>query len=62
MNVDCISLLTEILQDFMVKFMFSKKATKTDKIFNVNLTFTTWRQIDGEDFFKFRGLLRKHKL
>ena len=25
---------------FQVKFMFSKKATKKDEIFNVNLTFT----------------------
>ena len=36
----------------LVKFMFSKKATKIDKIFNVNLTLTTQRQIDGEDFFQ----------
>ena len=39
-----------------IKFMFSKKATKIDKIFTVNLTLCSKRQIDGEDF---RGLLRK---
>ena len=42
--------------------MFSKKATKIDEIFTVDLTFTTYRQIDGEDFIFFRGLLKKHKL
>ena len=45
-----------------LKFIFSKKATKIDEIFTVDLTFTTYRQIDGEDFFKFCGLFRKHKL
>ena len=42
--------------------MFSKKATKIDKILTVDLTFTTQRQIDSEDFVKFCGLLRKHEL
>ena len=42
--------------------MFSKKDTKIDEIFNVDLTFTTLRQIDGEDFVNFFGLIRKHKL
>ena len=41
------------------KFMFSKKATKIDKIFTVDLTLC---QIDGEDFVNFCGLLRKHEL
>ena len=45
-----------------VKFMFSKKATKIDKIFTVDLTLTTKSQIDGEDFVNFCGLLRKHEL
>jgi hypothetical protein len=40
--------------------MFSKKATKIDNIFIVDLTLTTYSQIDGEDFVKFCGLLRKH--
>ena len=44
------------------KFMFSKKATKFDKIFAVDLTLFGKRQIDGEDFLNFCGLLRKHKL
>ena len=45
-----------------LKFMFSKKATKIDEIFTVDLTVTTYCQIDGEDFFNFCGLLRKREL
>ena len=33
----------------VVKFMFSKKTTKIDEIFTVNLTLC---QIDGEDFLE----------
>ena len=33
-----------------------------DKIFTVDLTFATQRQIDGEDFINFCGLLEKHEL
>ena len=47
---------------FFIKFMFSKKATKIDEIFTVNLTVTTYCQIDGEDFINFCGLLRKQEL
>ena len=46
----------------MLKFMFSKKATKIDKIFTVDLTVTTYCQIDSEDFVNFCGLLRKREL
>ena len=42
--------------------MFSKKATKIDKIFTVDLTVCSKCQIDGECFVKFFGLLRKHEL
>ena len=42
----------------LVKFMFSKKATKIDEIFTVDLTLTTQCQIDGEDFVNFCGPLR----
>ena len=42
--------------------MFSKKATKIDKIFTTDLTLCSKRQIDGEDFVNFRGLLRKYEL
>jgi hypothetical protein len=42
--------------------MFSKKATKIDKIFAINLTDTTYCQIDGEDYINFCGLLRKREL
>ena len=45
-----------------LKFMFSKKATKIDEIFTVDLTLCSKCQIDGEDFFNFCGLLRKHEL
>ena len=37
----------------LVKFIFSKKATKIYKIFNIDLTFTTKRQIHSEDFCQF---------
>ena len=39
-----------------LKFMFSKKATKIDEIFTINLTLCSKRQIDSEDFVNFRGL------
>ena len=42
--------------------MFSKKTTKIDEIFTVDLTVTTYCQIDGEDFVNFCGLLRKREL
>ena len=42
-------------------FMLSKKATKIDEIFNVDLTLCSKCQIDGEDFVNFCGLLRKHE-
>ena len=45
-----------------LKFMFSKKAKKIDKIFIVDLTLCSKCQIDGEDFVFFGGLLRKHEL
>ena len=41
--------------------MFSKKAAKFEKIFTLNLTHTTYCEIDDEDFIKFCGLLRKHE-
>ena len=45
-----------------LKFMFSKKATKIDEIFTVDLTLCSKCQINGEDFVNFCGLLRKHEL
>ena len=43
--------------------MFSKKATKIDEIFTVDLTLCSKCQIDGEDFFNFVAFLnRKHEL
>ena len=56
--------LTPLISDMFarpLKFMFSKKATKIDKIFTVNLTVCSNRQIDGEDFVNFCGLLRKYE-
>ena len=49
-------------QQNILKFVFSKKATKIDEIFTVDLTVCSKCQIDGEDFVKFCGLLRKHEL
>ena len=48
--------------DFSLNFTFSEKATKIDKIFTINLTVCSNRQIDGEDFFNFCALLRKPEL
>ena len=45
-----------------IKFVLSKKATKIDEIFTVDLTVCMYCQIDVEDFVKFCGLLRKHEL
>ena len=45
-----------------LKFMFSKKATKFDKIFTIDLTLSSKCQIISEDFINFCGLLRKHEL
>ena len=45
-----------------LKFMLSRKATKFDEIFTVNLTLCSKCQIDGKDFVNFCGLLRKHAL
>ena len=42
--------------------MFSKKATKVEEIFTVDLTLCYKCQIDGEDFVNSCGLLRKHEL
>ena len=52
----------QLLRKKTVKFVFSKKATKIDQIFTVDLTLTTQCQIEGEDFINFCGLLRKHEL
>ena len=45
-----------------VKLVFSKKGTKIDEIFTVELTLTTQCQSDGEDFVNYCGLLGKHEL
>ena len=42
--------------------MFSKKATKIDEIFTINLMLCSKRQIDNEDFINFRGLFREYEL
>ena len=44
---------------FSVKFIFSKKATKIDQIFTVDLTLSSKC---GENFVNFCGLLRKQEL
>ena len=55
-------IIVYFLKKTMLKFMFSKKATKIDKIFTIDLTLCSKCQIDSEDFVKFCGLLRKHEL
>ena len=45
-----------------VKFMVSKKATKTDEIFILDLTLCSKCQIDSEYFVNFCGHLRKQVL
>ena len=50
-----------ILFSGSLKFMFSKKATKIDEIFIVNLTLCSKCQIGG-DFVNLCGLLGKHEL
>ena len=42
----------------ILKIMFSKKATKIDEIFTVDLMLCSKRQIDSEDFVNFHGLLK----
>ena len=44
------------------RITFSEKAAKIEKNFPVNLTVCSNRQIYGEDFVNFHGLLRKHEL
>ena len=64
--MQCVEIVFEAAFLFLftciLKFVFSKKATKIDKIFAVDLTLTTKCQNDGEDFVNFCGLLRKHEL
>ena len=57
-----VSFLEFTLINSLLKFIFSKKATKIDEIFNVDLTLCSKCQIGGEDFVNFCGLLRKHEL
>ena len=40
----------------VIKFMFSKKATKFDKIFTDDLKLCSKCQIDAEDFINFCGM------
>ena len=42
----------------LVKFMFSKKATKIEEIFTVYWTLCSKCQIEGEDFVNFCGLIK----
>ena len=53
---------TCLAKQLFLKFMFSKKATKIDEIFTVDLTLFSKRQINDEDFVNFCGLLRQYEL
>ena len=57
-SIDHVDLAKKIL----LKFRFSKKATKIDEIFTVDLTLCSKCQIVDEYFVKFCDLLRKHEL
>ena len=46
----------------LLKFMFSKKATKFEKIFTVDLKLCNKLQINGKDFVNFCVLLRNNEL
>ena len=48
--------------EVLLKFMFSKKATKIDKIFIDDLTLFNKCQIIDEDFVNFCGILRQREL
>ena len=56
---DCVFLE---IRESPLKFMSSKKATKFEEIFTVNLTLCSKCQIDGKDSVNFCRLLRKHEL
>ena len=48
--------------DFIIEFFFEVSNVhvlniEIDKIFTVDLTFTTYHQINGKDFINFCGLL-----
>ena len=60
-NVLC-KLILDFCRRDLLKFIFSKKATKIDEIFTVDLTLCTVCQSDGEDLVNFCGLFRKHEL
>ena len=64
-NLPYFSLIKALLMSTSIvalKFVFSKKATKIDKIFIVDLTVCSKCQTDGEDLVIFCGLPRKHEL
>ena len=56
-SIDHVDLAKKIL----LKFRFSKKATKMEEIFAVDLTLCSKCQIVDEYFVKFCDLLRKHE-
>ena len=46
----------------LLKFIFSKKAAKIEKIITINLTLCSKCQINNKKFLNFCGLLRKLEL
>ena len=50
-------IILPLITSTIVKFTFSEKATKNDKIFTFNLTVCSNCQIDGEDFVIFEAFL-----
>ena len=60
--VKLVALNAKVSKTKYLKFMLSKKVTKFNKIFTVNMRLCSKCQIDCEDLFNFCGLLRIHEL
>ena len=60
--ISCSIIRVKLGKILTLKFTYSEKATKIDKIFTVDFTVCSNCQIDGEDFVNFCGLLRKREL
>ena len=62
-EVQCVSCACKVnFLNYLLKFMFSKEATKIDEIFTVDLTLCSKCQIYGEYFVNFCGLLIIYEL
>ena len=60
--VICILAFAKAKVQIISEYFLSKKATKIDEIFTVDLTVRSKCEFYGEDFVKFCALLRKHEV